>query len=124
MGSTNYERGRRSVRMFARMRVVVSGKNKIGKRFRETCETVVINAHGGLLYTSQPMVLDCMLVLNNPFTQEEQESRVVYLGEETDSDKGQRMGVEFLTPSPHFWGVEFAPADWAKIPRPEPAPQH
>ena len=28
------------------------------------------------------------------------------------SDKGQRVGVEFLTPAPHFWGVEFPPPDW------------
>jgi hypothetical protein len=22
--------------------------------------------------------------------------------------QGQRVGVEFLTPAPHFWGLEFA----------------
>jgi len=26
---------------------VVAGKNSDGRRFREACETVVINAHGG-----------------------------------------------------------------------------
>ena len=25
-------------------------RNSDGRRFRETCETIVINAHGGLLY--------------------------------------------------------------------------
>jgi hypothetical protein len=35
---------------------------------------------------------------------------VVYLGEM--SDKGTRVGIEFLSPSPHFWGVDFAPRDW------------
>jgi len=30
---------------------------------------------------------------------------VVYLGEPVG--KGQRVGVEFLTPAPRFWGVEF-----------------
>jgi hypothetical protein len=28
------------------------------------------------------------------------------------SEKGTRVGVEFLSPSPHFWGVEFAQQDW------------
>jgi len=46
-----------------------------------------------------------MLVLTNPLTQEEQECRVVYLGEPLE--KGQRVGIEFLTPAPRFWGVEF-----------------
>jgi hypothetical protein len=52
-----------------------------------------------------------MLVITNPETLEEQECRVVYLGE--PADKGQRVGVEFLTPAPRFWGVEFndTPAD-------------
>ena len=45
-----------------------------------------------------------MLVLTNPETQEEQECRVVYLGDPIE--KGQRVGVEFLTPAPHFWGLE------------------
>jgi len=22
------------------------------------------------------------------------------------------VGIEFLTPAPHFWGVEFAQPDW------------
>lgn len=101
---------RRSTRVFMRVRVVVAGKNSDNRRFREACETVVINAHGGLLYLNQPLRMDAMLVLTNPFTQEEQESRIVFLGEPTD--KGQRIGVEFLTPSPHFWGVDFVPTDW------------
>jgi hypothetical protein len=49
--------------------------------------------------------------MTNPASDEEQECRVVYLGD--TSDKGQRVGLEFLSPAPHFWGVEFA----------DPAPQ-
>ena len=32
------------------------------------------------------------------------------------AEKGQRVGVEFLSPAPHFWGVEFEPTDWAARP--------
>ena len=110
MPETDYDKPRRSTRVFMRVRVVVAGKNSDGRRFREACETIVINAHGGLMYLNQPLSLDAIVVLNNPFTQEEQESRVVFLGEATD--KGQRVGVEFLTPAPHFWGVDFVPTDW------------
>ena len=29
-----------------------------------------------------------------------------------DSGSGQRVGIEFLTPAPHFWGMEFSQPDW------------
>ena len=114
MSPSGYEQSRRSSRVFLRVRVVASGKNQERRRFREACETIVINAHGGLLYLNQPLEEGSLLVLTNPFTQEELESRVVYLGD--DSAKGQRVGVEFLTPAPHFWGVEFAQPDWPATP--------
>jgi hypothetical protein len=114
MPEKDFDTSRRSTRVFMRVRVVVAGKNSDNRRFREACETIVINAHGGLMYLNQPLARDAMVVLTNPFTQEEQESRVVFLGEATD--KGQRIGVEFLTPAPHFWGVDFVPTDWPAPP--------
>jgi hypothetical protein len=90
------------------MPVKASGKDHNGKKFKEACETVVVNAHGGLLLLKHEINDGEMLILENPATQEEQECRVVFLGE--PSDRGQRVGVEFLTPSPHFWGLEFSEA--------------
>ncbi|MGB6200407.1 MAG: hypothetical protein WA871_12090 [Candidatus Acidiferrales bacterium] len=110
MDATSTSADRRSTRIFMRVRVVASGKNLTGRRFRTACETIVINAHGGLLYLDQELAMDALVVLTNPFTQEEQECRVVYLGDSVE--KGQRVGVEFLSPSPHFWGVDFVPRDW------------
>ncbi len=109
MTEVNYEKPRRSSRMFMRVRVMASGKNTDGRKFRETCETIVINAHGALLYLNQPLENGLLIVLANPFTQEEQECRIVFLGEA--NEKGQRVGVEFLSPAPRFWGVDFSPAD-------------
>ncbi|MCI0627116.1 MAG: hypothetical protein L0387_36630 [Acidobacteria bacterium] len=119
MAEVTYSAPRRSPRVFMRVRVWVSGKNADGRKFREACQTIVINAHGGLLYLNQNIENDTMLVLSSPATQEDQEVRVVYLGEVCE--KGQRIGVEFLTPSPHFWGVEFTPAATAPS-RPEHLP--
>jgi len=114
MPEKQLDNARRSTRVFMRVRVVVAGKNSDNRRFREACETIVINAHGGLLYLNQPLDMDAMLVITNPFTQEEQESRTVFIGDATE--KGQRVGVEFLTPAPHFWGVDFVPQDWPAPP--------
>jgi hypothetical protein len=90
------------------MRVQAQGRAHNGKKFRETCETVVVNGHGGLLFLKHEIDNGEMLVITNPETLEEQECRVVYLGEPVG--KGQRVGVEFLTPAPRFWGVEFSDA--------------
>jgi hypothetical protein len=100
-----YERERRSSRAFLRVKLVAAGKNHRGKRFRQACETVLVNEHGGLLCIPQEVDMDSELVLTSPFTQEDQECRVVFVGEE--SEKGWRVGIEFLTPAPRFWGLEF-----------------
>jgi hypothetical protein len=97
---------RRSARVFHKIRVQAQGRTHDRKKFKETCETVVVNAHGGLLLLQHEVDNGEMLVLTNPLTQEEQECRVVYLGEPIA--KGQRVGIEFLTPAPRFWGVEFS----------------
>jgi len=111
-----HECPRRSSRVFTRIRVLAEGKNIRGRKFRETCHTIVVNAHGGLLYLNQELDSGAMLVLSNPFTQDELECRVVFLG--GLGEKGQRVGVEFLTPAPHFWRLELAPADWTSSPAP------
>lgn len=111
---------RRSSRVFTRIPVRAAGKDADGRKFKENSQTIVVNAHGGLLYIQKTIDIGSDLVLINPATEEEQECRVVYLGD--TSEKGTRVGVEFLSPSPHFWGVEFAPQDWpARAPTPPAA---
>lgn len=101
---------RRSSRIFSRILVRAAGKNMEGRKFRESSQTIVISAHGGLLYLHETLDVGNEVVLRNPVTEEEQECRVVYVGD--TSDKGTRVGIEFLSPAPHFWGVDFAPQDW------------
>lgn len=95
---------RRGGRLFYKMRVQAKGRAHDGRKFSETCDTVVVNSHGGLLMMKHEVNDGDMLVLIHPESLEEQECRIVYLGE--PCEKGQRVGVEFLTPSPHFWGLE------------------
>ncbi len=104
------ENKRRSSRVFTRVTVRASGKNIHGKKFRETCQSILVNAHGGLIYLNEPVEVGSEIAITNPATEEEQECRVVFLGD--FSKKGHRVGVEFLSPAPHFWGIEFASDDW------------
>jgi hypothetical protein len=104
MSTTLQSTPRRSTRVFHKMRVQASGRNHNGRKFTETCQTLVVNAYGGLLLLKQEVNDGEMLLLVHPETLEEQECRIVYLGE--PGDKGQRVGVEFLTPAPRFWGLD------------------
>lgn len=110
---------RRSSRVFTRIPIRAAGKDADGRKFKENSQTIVVNAHGGLLYLQQTLDIGSDLTLINPATEEEQECRIVYLGD--TSDKGTRVGIEFLSPSPHFWGVEFTPQDWPARPPVRPA---
>jgi hypothetical protein len=97
---------RRSERVFHKMRLQAVGRRHDGRKFREVCETQVVNAHGALLVLRNEVDNGEMLVLVHPETLEEQECRIVFIGE--PGNRGQRIGVEFLTPAPHFWGIDFA----------------
>ena len=90
-----------------------------GRKFREVCETLVVSAHGGLLMLRNEVDNGEILVLVNPETQEEQECRIVYLGD--SGARGMRVGVEFLTPAPHFWGIDFDARQRSKSEREETA---
>ena len=96
---------RRSERVFYKMRLQVLGRSRQGRKFCEVCETLVVGAHGGLLNLCHEVDNGEMLVLVHPETQEEQECRIVYLGE--SGNRGTHVGVEFLTPAPHFWCIDF-----------------
>lgn len=106
MSETTFATSRRSQRVFHKMRVQALGRAHDGRKFKEMCETQVVNAHGGLLFLRHEVDDGETLVIVNPQTQEEQECRIVYVGEMLD--RGQRVGIEFLTPAPHFWGIDFA----------------
>ncbi len=104
---------RRSGRAFFKMKLQAQGRAHDGRKFRETCETVVVNAHGALILLKHEMDNGETLVLTHPETMEEQECRVVFLGEPADR---QRVGVEFLTPAPRFWGLDLQDAPPANEP--------
>ncbi len=111
MNDTAFATARRGQRVFHKMRLQAQGRAHDGRKFREVCETVVVNAYGGLLLLSNEVDQGETIVLVNPLTQDEQECRIVFTGE--SGSKGIRVGIEFLTPAPHFWGIDFEARDCA-----------
>ena len=101
---------RRSQRLFLQIPVVLEGPIAGKPDFAEKTRTVVVSAHGALVELSVAAEKDQIVTLQNGQTNERQESKVVLV---SDGEKGKfNVAVEFTSPNPGFWGVNFPPADW------------
>ena len=101
---------RRSMRVLLSVPIQVRAKNAQNQDFIEETRTLVVNAHGALISLSAQVVVNQKVFVSNSATHQTQECRVVYFGN-LQAGKAQ-MGVEFLTPSPAFWQIDFPPEDW------------
>ena len=103
---------RRTQRVLVQVPVRVSGQNRVGSRFQEETQTLVINANGALILLSASLNQGQTVSLVNMAAQETAECVVAYLGQR----QGQRLevGVGFLLPNPKFWRVAFPPMDWTR----------
>jgi hypothetical protein len=101
---------RRSQRVLAQLPVVVQGKLADEGPFVDPTRATVLSAHGCLVTLSIAVRLGEKLILRNVATRQEQECRVVYVGER----QGGRteVGLRFKIAAPQFWGLEHPPPDW------------
>jgi hypothetical protein len=88
----------------------VSGKTVDNKDFQEETRTLVVNAHGALISLGASVASGQKVTVGNKATQKSLECKIVYLGN-PQAGKTQ-MGIEFVTPSPAFWQIDFPPDDW------------
>jgi len=95
--------------------VEVYGRGPDGRVFREETCTLVVNAHGALVTLATVVALKQMVLLVHKKACTEIRCRVAYRKE---IEKGRaEVGVEFVTPSPRFWGIAFPPEDWNRAER-------
>jgi len=101
---------RRSQRVHAQLPVVVQRKSTDETAFADPTRAMVLSAHGCLITLSAFVRLGERLILRNVANREEQDCRVVYLGEK----QGGRteVGLRFKSAAPQFWGLENPPPDW------------
>lgn len=103
---------RRSQRVPAQLPVVVQGKSTDATPFADPTRALVLSAHGCLTTVSRPVRVGQKLVLQNLANRQEQDCKVVYVGE----NQGNRteVGLRFKTAAPQFWALEDPPPDWKK----------
>lgn len=78
---------------------------------QEDTQTLVVNAHGGLMKLKMDLLAGQPIILVNPQNGMEQSCRVVRIDEPTADYFA--VAFEFDRPSPNFWPVSFPPTDWA-----------
>lgn len=98
------------MRVLLSIPITVTGKMSDNKDFREETLTLVVNAHGALISLKAGLKSGQKITIANSATQQSQECRVAYLG---NPQAGKiQMGIEFVSPSPTFWHIDFPPDDW------------
>ena len=115
---------RRSQRVRARIAVEVRTQTRSIRL--EKSNTLIVNAHGALILLAMEVETDQLVVVKNIQSGEELLSRVTSTGA-SFMGKSQ-VGIEFIKPSPNFWGLPSPPKNWnasgsnpRRHARPEPA---
>jgi hypothetical protein len=88
------------------------------KRFLvEEAHAVKVSLWGGLIALKAPVNRNQQLVTVNQATGQSADSRIVYLGPMlSGSSMARLVAIEFLNPSPSFWGVVFPKIDPGRPP--------
>jgi hypothetical protein len=94
--------------------VIVQTRTRDGKDVREETQTVVVNAHGGLLRLQMEIKTGQPIVLINEKSKAQQGCRVVRV--ETSHAGYSAVAFEFDQPAPGFWPIVFPPTDWGVQP--------
>jgi hypothetical protein len=111
---------RRSHRLLLQVTVRVRGKDVQQQLFLEEAQTLVVNAHGGLITLAAEIRVGDKIVLMNKGTDEQETAAVVFIGPLMDGKR--EVGFEFERAAGHFWGVAFPPADWTPANQAPPEP--
>lgn len=108
--SSNPANRRRSKRVMLQLPIVVLTYNTDGIAQSEETNTLIVNAHGGLLKLKMEVLAGQPIMLRNPLGGMEEACHVVRV--EHPPGGHTAVAFEFDHPSPKFWPIEFPPEDW------------
>ncbi len=101
---------RRSKRLLLRVSVVVIATGSDGKAFGEETHTLIVSAHGALIELKGVLADNQRVLLGHKTSGEKQSCRVVWFRKEETG--AHHAALEFVSPAPRFWHVDFPPEDW------------
>jgi|SRR5450432_3693280 hypothetical protein len=107
---------RRSRRVMLRVPILLSGMMPDGRSINIEAQSLVVNAHGGMMDVGIELVRGQQVSLRNAKSDISARGRILRV--EAASEGHFSVAFEFESPAPHFWPVSFPPADWAVV---EPA---
>jgi hypothetical protein len=108
----NGTKTRRSGRVTLRVPLKIYEPGSSRRFLVEEASALKVSLWGGLIAISSAVNLNQKLFLANQATGETAESKVVYLGPMQLGGRRLRLvAIEFLRPSPGFWGMVFPTAD-------------
>jgi hypothetical protein len=94
--------------------VVVYVETAEGEQMKEETQTLVVNAHGGLLKLQMEVQPAQPIVILNVKSGVKQTAKVVRV--EHPPGGHSAVAFEFDHPAPNFWPVGFPPEDWKMPP--------
>jgi hypothetical protein len=77
-----------------------------GQMREEQTRTETLSGHGALIRLKNAVELGMEIELLNLDNYESAKAQVVWASEHS-TEKGQRVGIEFLTPKAAFWGKDY-----------------
>jgi hypothetical protein len=104
---------RRSERVVLRVPLSLSAVMPDGRRISVQAQSLVVNAHGGLLDVGMEMTRGQKIYLGNVRAELFVTAKVLRV--EGSEDGHFSVAFEFESPCPNFWPVSFPPVDWALV---------
>ena len=103
------EERRRSQRVLLRVRAQIHVAME-GKTTTIDVETLNVNPQGALVIMRQSLIPGTRLVLEHNTTRERVACKVTR--QPRESSEGFQVPLEFDSPAPRFWRIDFPPTDW------------
>jgi hypothetical protein len=107
--SLSGEERRRGQRVLLRVRAQIHVMQQ-GKPTTFDVTTLSVNPHGALVVMDQGLAAESLLVLEHTGTRQRIACKVVRPAKKMP--EGYHVAIEFDSPAPDFWKIDFPPADW------------
>lgn len=102
---------RRSTRIEAAIRIILTGRDASGQPFREETETLTVNLHGGRLRTRHQVLVGMQVGIENRWTGDAEKAICVRVEEPAPGQTARCIAIQLVNPR-NVWGIENPPADW------------